>query len=622
MKRMLKYLQPYKFYVLFLLFVLLVQSASEIALPTLLASVINLGILKNDNSAIVLITLLMLAVSVTAFLGAAGASFFSSRITSKLSANLRQRVFKKVNEFSLYEIDKFGVSSLITRTTNDISQIEHFLTFFMRAGAFAPIMAIGGTTMAIIAGKSLSFVLIAAIPVTIIFVAIMIYFGSKIFKKMQTKIDSINRVLRENLTGLKVIKAFRRTKYEINRFDEQNKDYTKISILAQRLMGGLFPVVILILNLTTIAVMYFGSSMVINATMDVGSLVAYSQYIVMILMSVMMISMIFVMYPRAVASSDRVAEVLESEILISDNVNLQNVENSNIVLENNNQNENANEIVKSQNNNKINSSNKNVSAMFLEEETKKESGTPAPLIEFKGVSFTYPNAKKPVLQNISFTAERNQTIAIIGGTGSGKSTIINLIPRFYDVTEGEILIKGRNIKELPQKDLRDKIGYVPQKGVLFSGTILENLTIGNKNATEEEIIKAAKIAQADKFVLEKEEGYNAPVSQGGKNFSGGQKQRLTIARAIVKNPEIYIFDDSFSALDFKTDAALRKALKKEIKNCTIFIVAQRISTIMNADKIIVLNEGKIEGIGTHQELMESSSFYKEIVNSQFKKGDE
>lgn len=604
MKKLLKHLLPYKFQVLFLILFLLAQSVSEIALPTLLAQVINLGIIKNDSSVIILLTLAMLAVSVMAFFGAVSASYFSSKITSKLSADLRQKVFKKVNDFSLYEVDKFGVSSLITRTTNDVSQIEFFLTFFMRIGAFAPLMITGGVVMAIVTGKNLSLILIAAIPVMAIFVGIMIYFGSKIFKKMQTKIDSINRVLRENLTGLKVIKAFRRTTYEMNRFDKENQDYTKISILAQRLMGGLFPVVIIILNLTTIAVMYFGSSMVIGGTMDVGSLVAYSQYIVMILMSVMMISMIFVMYPRAVASSDRVAEILESEILITDVQEETESNSADSINENAQNTKGFNEV------------------QLLVNEQQVAEQTALPLIEFKNVSFTYPNAKKPVLQNISFTAYSNQTVAIIGGTGSGKSTIVNLIPRFYDVTQGEILFKGKNIKNMPQKKLREVIGYVPQKGVLFSGTIEENLKLGNENASDEEIKKASEIAQADKFIHEKEEGYRSLVSQGGKNFSGGQKQRLTIARALVKNPEIYIFDDSFSALDFKTDALLRKALKKEVKGSTMFIVAQRISTIMNADKIIVLNDGKIEDIGTHQELLERSAFYNEIVSSQFKKGGE
>jgi len=573
MKLFLRYLKPYKIPVIILIVFLGIQSICEIINPTLLATMINKGISGGNQGLIINIGLKMLLVAVIAMACGLAASYFASRTATKLSAELREKVFFKVEEFSLHEIDKIGTSSLITRTTNDITQIQSFMTFLMKIGFFTPLMALSGVVMAIITGKSLALILVVAIPIMSIIIAFIIFKTTKYFKSMQKKIDAINRVLRENLIGIKVIRAFKRSQHEINRFDNVNDDYAQTSIHAQRLMGSLIPTVTVIMSLTTIAVMYFGGKMVYLGTMNVGNLVAYVQYITQILMSVMLISMIFIMYPRAAASAERISEVIDMELLV-----------------------------------------KNTDKPLTETKTKAT-------VEFKNVSFAYPNAEEAVLKNISFKANPNETVAIIGSTGSGKSTIVNLIPRFYDVTEGEILIDDINIKEYGQNRLRGKIGFVPQKGILFSGTITENLCFGKQDATIDEIYHAAEVAQATQFIEQKDDKFDAFITQGGNNVSGGQKQRLAIARALIKKPEIYIFDDSFSALDYKTDVLLRKALKEETVGATIIIVAQRVSSIMEADKIIVMDEGKIDDIGTHKELLTRCLVYQEIVASQFREGE-
>ncbi|AIF52977.1 ABC transporter ATP-binding protein [Pelosinus sp. UFO1] len=573
MKLFLRYIKPYRISVIILLIFLGGQSACEIMIPTLLATMINDGVSSGNQYLIMTIGLQMVLAAVVAILCAIAASYLAARTSTKLSAGLREQVFFKVEDFSLHEVDQIGTSSLITRTTNDIMQIQTFMTFLMRIGVFAPLMTISGIVMAVITGRNLALTLLVVVPVMSIAIVLIIAKSSKYFKSMQKKIDAINRVLRENLIGIKVIRAFKRSGYEIKRFDAVNEDYTQTSITALQLMSTLVPTVTIIMNLTTIAIIYLGGKMVYGGTMNVGNLVAYVQYITQILMSIMMISMIFIMYPRAATSSERIAEVLDMKLAVT----------------------NPGKLVKE----------------------SRVTGT----VEFRNVSFNYPNADDPVLKNISFQANPNETVAIIGSTGSGKSTIANLILRFYDVTEGEILVDGINIKEFDLHTLRNKIGYVPQKGVLFTGTIAENLRFGRQDASIEEVRHAAEVAQAMEFVQDKENQFDSMISQGGANVSGGQKQRLAIARALIKKPEIYVFDDSFSALDYKTDVTLRKALKKETVDATVIIVAQRVSTIMDANKIIVLDNGMISDIGTHKELLNRCRVYQEIVESQFKKGE-
>jgi len=573
MKLFLNYLKPYKITVIVVVIFLTVESISEIIIPTLLATMINKGIVAGNQGLIINIGLQMVIAAIIAMACALSSSYFASRTATKLSAQLRENVFFKVEEFSLHEIDKIGTSSLITRTTNDITQVQSFMTFLMKIGMIAPLMALSGVVMAVITGGRLALILVISVPIMMIIIAFIISKTTKYFKSMQKKIDSINRVLRENLIGIKVIRAFKRSKHEIKRFDKVNGDYSQTSVHAQRLIGALLPTVTVIMDLSTIAIMYFGGKMVYGGTMNVGNLVAYVQYVTQILMSVMMMSMLFIMYPRAAASAERITEVIDMEI---------SVKNTDEPLE----------------------------------ETKIKS-----TVEFKNVCFTYPNADEAVLKNISFKASPNETVAIIGSTGSGKSTIVNLIPRFYNVTEGEILIDGINIKKYDQHKLRDKIGYVPQKGVLFSGTIEENIRFGKQDASTDEVYHAAQVAQATEFIDQNEDKLNSLIVQGGNNVSGGQKQRLAIARVIIKKPEIYIFDDSFSALDYKTDIALRKALKEETIGATIIIVAQRVSSIMYADRIIVMDNGKIDDIGSHKELLNRCTIYQEIVASQFREGE-
>lgn len=438
----------------------------------------------------------------------------------------------------------------------------------LRIAVIAPIMCIGGLFMALSKDVPLSITFLITIPLLIIVIGIVGFKGLPLFKSIQVKIDKLNRVVREGLTGIRVVRAFNRTEYEEQRFDEASKDLTETSIRVNKIMASLMPIMMLIFNFMSIGIIWFGAKRIDMNAMQVGDLMAFLQYSMQVMMSVVMVSIIFVMVPRASASAERINEVLNMKPVISNSDN-----------------------------------------------TKKPNGKKG-YLEFKNVVFRYPGAEQAVLNNISFITKPGETTAIIGSTGSGKSALVNLIPRFYDIEEGSILLDGVDIREMEQEDLRDKIGIVPQKAVLFSGTVAENIRYGKENATDEEIKHAAKIAQASEFISKMKDGYDSQIAQGGNNLSGGQKQRLSIARAIVKKPEIYIFDDSFSALDFKTDANLREALKSEIKESTMIIVAQRVSTVMNADRIIVLDEGNIAGIGTHEELLKSSKVYKEIVSSQ------
>lgn len=568
MKYFFRYLVPYKGLIALVIICVGVQAVCEMMLPTLLANMINDGIVYSDKAVIWTNFTYMLALNILILFGTVGSSFLAARISTGLAADMRQDVFYKVQTFTSAEVEKFGTSSLITRSTNDVTQIQMFLTMLMRQGIVSPFMMITALVMAIIKGGSLALVLVVTIPVMVISMVILMSRGTKYFKSMQGKIDAINRVMRENLTGIRVIRAFQKTDHEVARFDGVNEDYAKTSTKTHRIMGGMGPMISVIMNITTIAVVLVGSRLVMDSKMDVGNLVAYNQYIVHIIMSIQVASMMLMMYPRASASAARVSAVMDAESSIRDG--------------------------------------------GFSGETSSRG-----LVEFKNVSFTYPGAEESVLKNISFTANPGETTAIIGSTGSGKSTLANLLPRFYDVTEGELLINGKNIKDYDLKSLREKIGYIPQKAVLFSGTIADNLRFGAQDATLDEMSRAADIAQATEFISAKEDGFDSEITQGATNISGGQKQRLSIARAVVKDPDIYLFDDSFSALDYKTDAALRRALRAETKEASVIIIAQRISTIMHSDKIVVLDGGEMAGVGTHKELLAGCSVYREIVESQF-----
>ena len=494
----------------------------------------------------------------------------SSRVAAKLARTLREKIFNKVLSFSTKELREFSTASLITRSTNDVQQIQQLMSMLFRTVVYAPIIGIGGIIKVMTESNSSMAWIIGAAVITILAVVSILFAGAMPkFKKLQDLVDKLNKVSREILTGLPVIRAFNTEKREEKRFDDANKDLMSANIFVNRAMSIMMPMLMFIMNGVSILIIWVGGHNIDQGVMQVGDMLAFIQYAMQIVMSFLMISMISIMLPRASVSANRIVKVLETEPNIKDSP-----------------------------------------------KTKKLNPNKKGLVEFKNVSFRYPDADTEILEDINFTAESGKTTAIIGSTGSGKSTVVNLIPRFYDVTGGEILVDGVNVKDLPQKELRDIIGFVPQKGILFSGTIESNIKYSDENMSDEKMIEAAEIAQATEFIDSKEDKYNSEIAQGGNNVSGGQRQRLSIARAIAKDPEIFVFDDSFSALDFKTDATLREALAKRTKNKTSIIVAQRISTILNADKIIVLNDGKIVGQGTHEELMKDNETYREIALSQ------
>lgn len=568
MIRLFKMLKPYAMPILAVLVLIFCQSLADLYLPTLMSDIVNKGIVTGDTNYILKIGGIMILVAAIGTGCTVLASFLSSKVAVGFGNILRNKVFVKVQNFSLQEFDKIGTSSLITRTTNDINQVQQVLIIILRMMVSAPMMCIGGIIMAVSKDATLSLVLLVSIPILAITMGIIAKKVVPIFKTMQIKIDKVNLVVREQLTGIRVIRAFNRTNHEKKRFNEANKDLTETAIKVNKTLAMLMPIIMLVLNLTTVAIIWFGGIRIDEGNMQVGDLMAFIQYAMQIMFSLVMLSMMFVMVPRASVSATRINEVLDIEPELKD----------------------------------------------IEE--TKSADSKRGFVEFKDVSFIYPGAEKPVIENISFSAKPGETTAIIGGTGSGKSTMINLIPRFYDVSSGSILVDGVDIREISQENLRQKIGYVPQKSVIFTGTIAENIRYGKNDATDEEVKHAADIAQATEFISNMKDGLDSHIAQGGTNVSGGQKQRLSIARALVRKPEVYIFDDSFSALDFKTDASLRAALKEETKESTVIIVAQRVSTVMSADRIIVLDEGEIAGIGKHRELLESCKIYREIVASQ------
>ncbi|MFB9754841.1 ABC transporter ATP-binding protein [Paenibacillus hodogayensis] len=569
MLKLFRFLKPYRAWIAVVVVLMFLQSISQLYLPTLMADIVNVGVMEGNTGYILRIGGLMLLIAAVGTLCNVAAAYYSSRTAAGFGQIVRGNVFGHVERFSLQEFDKFGTASLITRTTNDITQVQQVLFMLLRMFLNAPLMIVGGIVMAVSKDAKLSLVLVAVIPLLAGVITLVASKGVPLFRAMQKKLDRLNLVLRENLIGIRVVRAFNRTERERERFGSANTDLTDTAIRVTRIMSVVFPVMLLLLNLSLVAIMWFGGIRIDNNHMQVGDLIAFTQYASQILFSLTMVSMMFIMIPRASASAVRINEVLDASPSIVD-----------------------------------------------APETREPESSGRGLVEFDDVTFGYPGAEQPAVRNISFTAQPGQVTAIIGGTGSGKSTLVNLLMRFYDVGGGSIRIDGKDIRGLSQERLRAMIGYVPQKAVLFSGTIADNIRFGSDSASREHVEHAAEVAQAAEFITELPEGTNSAVSQGGTNFSGGQKQRLSIARALARKPAVYVFDDSFSALDFKTDAKLRAALQRETAEATLLIVAQRVSTIMEADRIVVLDEGRVAGIGTHRELLASCDVYREIVTSQ------
>lgn len=576
MKCVLKELSGYKKELLLIVLTVIGTTLASLGLPSLLMRLIDTAIPQKDTAMVLRVGGFMIALVAFGLFCGIVTSRLSATVSMGVGRNLRSKIFTKVQYFSQTEIDKFSASSLITRTNNDVTQVQMFLNQCLRIAVQAPIMCICGIILAISSSPQLSGVLVVSIPLMAVILVVIAKIAVPLSTKIQTKIDRINLVMREKLTGVRVIRAFGTADFESRKFEEINRDYQKTNKKLQRTTNAVMPVLIVILSLTAALVMLMAANQSLNKGIDytIGEIMAIIQYIMQIMMAVIMLTLVFVMLPRASTAAARAQEVLETEPSIKN-----------------------------------------------KEETKDNTEKKG-YLTFKNVTFRYPGADKPAIENLSFEAKPGETTAIIGGTGMGKSTVINLIPRLYDVTEGQVLVDGVDVRDYDTQVLREKIGFVPQKAVLFSGTIDSNIAFGDRNADEERIEEAVKIAQSYDFVMKKEEGFNSPISQGGTNVSGGQRQRLAIARAIVRKPEIYVFDDSFSALDFKTDKSLRQALANETENATVVIVAQRISTIIDADRIIVIENGQVAGIGTHKELLKSCDVYREIVDSQMGKEGE
>ena len=568
MKTFFKFMRPYIKWVVLTIVFIAAQSFSDLFLPDLNAKIIDRGVIPGDISKIFLYGIIMLVVAIVVGVCTLGTTYFSTKASLAYGRDMRLALFTKVQSFSQADLDKFGTPSLITRTTNDINQIQNMMQMMLRTIITTPILLIGGIIMCLKQDVKLSGILIVVVPV----LALLLYFTTTRshpwFKKQQKQVDVMNQVLREKLSGIRVIRAFVRADYEERRYDDANNEMRRIGIRAHRLMVIMMPSVTLIMNLATLAAYYLGAIRIDNGSFAIGGLTAFVTYLMQILMSVMSSSMMMNMLPRAMTSIGRINEILNYEPSVQDAV------------------EESIELGQFQG------------------------------LEFRNVSFAYPEAGRPVLENISFSTYPGETTAIIGSTGSGKSTLVNLIPRIYDVTEGQVLINGVDIREVSQEELRKHLGVVPQKALLFDGTVRSNLEYGKEDATEEEMWHALEVAQGKDFVSRMNDKLESSIAQGGANVSGGQRQRLAIARAIIRRPDVYIFDDSFSALDFKTDARLRQALAQETKGAAVLIVAQRVTTVLGADRIVVLDEGKVVGIGKHKELMETCQVYKEIVLSQ------
>jgi len=569
MLKLIKYLRPYTVIILCAVALLFLQATCDLALPDYMADIVNTGVMAGKidfilttGGIMLLITLLGTAASITV-------GYLASLTAARVAHDVRSDVFKQVAQFASAEFDKFTTASLITRTTNDITQVQNVLAMMIRLVFYAPILGVGGIIKAVQTSASMSWII--GVAVICLVGTIMLLFSLVLpkFKMIQNLVDRLNLVTRENIEGMLVIRAFNTQKFELDRFDKANMDLTSTNLYVNRVMTLMMPVMMLVMNLVTVAIVWVGAKQIASFQMNIGDMMAYMQYAMQIIMAFLMMSMMFIMVPRTAVSADRIAEVLETQPSILDPA---------------------------------------------QPEDFKKSFRPS--VEFRQVSFHYPGAQDDVLHQISFCAKAGQTTAFIGSTGSGKSTIAQLIMRFYDVTSGAVLIGGQDIRTLTRRALREKIGYVPQKSVLFSGSIKSNLAYADKQAGQDKLDKVAEIAQAAEFITDKEAGYDAVIAQGGTNVSGGQKQRLSIARALVKSAPIYIFDDSFSALDFKTDQKLRAALQKEAGESTVLLIAQRVSTIRHAEQIIVLENGYIVGSGTHSELLRNCEIYQEIAHSQ------
>jgi ATP-binding cassette subfamily B multidrug efflux pump len=570
MLKLFRLIKPHRGSVAIVLVLALAQSIGFLLLPRLMSDIVDRGIVKGDQAAILRTGGLMLLTSSIGTLCAIAGSFYSAKVATGFGRLLRGAIFARVEHFSIHQFDGFGSASLVTRTTNDTTQVQQMLVMMLTMVITAPMMAIGGVILALSQDTQLAWVLIAVMPIMALVFGLIMRGAIPLSQAMQIKIDRLNLVLGEGLSGVRVIRAFDRGAHQRDRFDQANLDLTNTAIAVNRLIAFLMPTLIVMLNLTSVAIIWFGSHRIDQGVMQVGAMIASLQYAMQILLAVFMVTAMFVMLPRASASAKRINDVLEV----------------------------APEIVDPG------------------RPVPFRAATPRGQVEFQNVSFQYPGAEEPALSGVSFTAQPGEVTAIIGGTGSGKSTLAGLIPRFYDVNQGKVLVDGVDVREIGQADLRARIGFVPQQAVLFTGTVAANIRYGRGEASDEEVRHAATVAQAIEFVDAMPETFAAPISQGGINLSGGQKQRLSIARAIVRQPDIYVFDDSFSALDFATDAKLRAALKNEIAHATVFVVAQRISTVIDADRIVVLDNGRVAGIGTHAELLERSEIYREIVTSQ------
>jgi ATP-binding cassette subfamily B multidrug efflux pump len=563
------FLPRYRLLIIVVLTLLLVQALAQLYLPELNADIINNGVAKGDQDYIVQTGVYMLVVTFALMIAAIISVFFSARIAMGFGRDVRSGIFRKVESFSQVEVNHFGAASLITRNTNDVTQVQTLVLMALNVMISAPMLIIGGVIMALRQDVPLTGILLVIVPIMILLIGTILIRAVPLFQTVQGKIDRINQVMREKLAGIRVIRAFVKTRYEEQRFDEASRDLMDVSLRVNRLFAILIPSLLLIMNMSTVAVLYFGAFRVDSGEMPIGNLLAFMQYIMQIIFAMMTAVLMFVLVPRAVVSGGRIREVLDIKPSITD--------------------------------------------------------PPTPIspprrgtVEFKDVTFRYPGAEAAVLENISFTARPGETTAIVGSTGSGKTTLINLLPRFYDATEGSILIDGADVRDMDRQDLWSRIGMVPQRAFLFGGTVASNLRFGDQDATPEDMWHTLEIAQGRDFVSEMDGQLEAAISQGGTNVSGGQRQRLAIARALAKKPDMYVFDDSFSALDYRTDARLRAALAHELsaRHATVIIVAQRVGTIRNADKIVVLDEGKIAGIGRHDELMATCATYREIVLSQ------
>ena len=570
MLKLFRLLRPFRPQVALVMVFALAQSMGFLLLPRLMSDIVDQGIVRGDEGEILRIGGLMLLMSAVGTACAIAGSYFSAKVATGFGRILRGAIFARIEHFSVHQFDRFGAASLVTRTTNDTTQVQQMLVMVMTMVIAAPMMAIGGVILALSQDTQLAWVLIAVMPVMALVFGVIMRNALPLSQAMQTKIDRLNLVLGEGLSGVRVIRAFDRGAHQRKRFDQANLDLTDTAIRLNRLIAFLLPALIVMLGLTNVGIIWVGSHRIDAGTMQVGAMIASIQYSMQILFAVFMVTAMFVMLPRASASAARINQVLEL----------------------------APEIVDA--------------AAPAQPQVATRRG----FVEFQDVTFQYPGAEEPALTGVSFTAHPGEVTAIIGGTGSGKSTLAGLIPRFYDVNHGRVLVDGVDVREMTQGDLRARIGFVPQKAVLFTGTVASNIRYGRQDATDDEVRRAADVAQAVEFIDAMPETFASPVSQGGINLSGGQKQRLAIARAIVRKPDVYVFDDTFSALDFATDAKLRAALKAETADATVFVVAQRISTVINADRIVVLEDGRVAGIGTHAELLKTNTVYRDIVASQ------